>query len=80
VSTGPLFDSGDQLAQPLGQRNAAALDADQSKVVAAVAFLNNLVRQAHQGALNLRGGHQPPFDAEVGLACSFAHWAFSRCR
>ena len=74
---GALLDAGDQLAQPLGQRNAAALDADQRQVFAAVALLNNLVGQAHQGTLDLRGGHQPALDAQAGMVWLFAH-GFSR--
>ena len=70
---GALFDAGDQLAQPLGQRNAAALDAHQRQVFAAVALFHDLVGQAHQGALNLRGGHQPALHSQAGLAFRFAH-------
>ena len=65
------------LAQPLGQRNAAALDADQRQVVAAVALFNNLVGQAHQGALDLRGGHQPALHAQAGFVLGFAHGVLS---
>ena len=72
-----LLDAGDQLAQPLGQRNAAALDADQRQVFAAVALFNNLVGQAHQGALDLRGGHQPALDAQGGCL-RFRSWVLSR--
>ena len=68
-----FLDSGDQLAQPLGQRNAAPLDADQGQVGAAIALFNNLVGQAHQRALDLGGGHQPALDAQEWFAISFAH-------
>ena len=65
---GTLLDAGDQLAQPFRQRNSAALDADQGQVFAAVALLNDLVGQAHQRALNLRGGHQPALHC-AGRGC-----------
>ena len=70
---GALFDAGDELAQAFGQRNAAALDADQRQVFAAVALLDNFVGQAHQGALNLRGGHQPALHTQGRYSCFFAH-------
>src|SRR5271157_3744734 len=38
-----LLDAGNESAQPLGQRNAAALDAYQRQVFAAIALFNNLV-------------------------------------
>ncbi len=73
VSTGTFFDAGDELAQPLRQRHSAALDADQRQVFAAIALLDDLVGQAHQGSLNLGGGHQPALDAQGGLVWHFAH-------
>ena len=75
---GALLNAGDQLAEPLGQRNAAALDADQGQVFAAVAFLNDLVGQAHQCTLDLRGGHQPALQTQVGVVLGFAHSCISR--
>ena len=75
-----LLDAGDQFAQPLGQRNSAALDADQRQVLAAVALFNDLVGQAHQSALDLRGGHQPAFDAQGGVSLVLRSWSlFPAC-
>ena len=70
---GPLFDAGDQLAQPFRQRNAAALDPHQGQILAAVALFHDLVGQAHQGALNLRGRHQPALHSQAGVGFRFAH-------
>src|SRR5208282_1119138 len=49
------------------------------QILAAVAFLYDLVGQAHQGALNLRGRHQPALHSQAGVAFRFAHDWFS-CR
>ena len=68
-----LFDARDQLAQSLGQRYAAALDADQRKIFASIALLDNFVSQTHQGALDLRGRHQSALGAQSGLILGFAH-------
>jgi len=68
-----LLDVGDEFAEALSERNSAALDADQGEVFAAVALLDDFVGKAHQGALNLRGGHQPALDAEGRSRCLFAH-------
>ena len=62
-----LLDLRDQRAQPLGQRNAAALDADQPDVVAAIVLFDDLVRQPHQRALDLGGRHQPALFAYLRL-------------
>lgn len=70
---GALFDVGDQFAEALGERSPAALDADQGQVFAAVAFFDNFVGEAHQGALNLGGGHQPALDAQGGCSCGLGH-------
>src|SRR3569833_3925659 len=40
---GALFDAGDELAKALGEGDSAALEADQGQVLAAVAFLVDLV-------------------------------------
>ena len=61
------------MPEPLRQGNSAALDADQGQVFAAVALLDDLVGQAHQGALDLGGGHQPAFQAQAGSVLGFAH-------
>ena len=70
---GALFDSGDQSSQPFGQRDAAALDAHQRQVFTSIAFFNDLVSQAHQRTLDLRGGHQPALHAQAGTVFGLAH-------
>ncbi len=51
----------------LGQRNAAAADADQRQAARAAAFFDDLVGEALQGAVDFGRGHQLRFfdDAHV---------------
>ena len=46
---------GDQPAQPLGDRDAAAVDADQSQPLEILGLLDQLVRDPGQGALDRLG-------------------------
>ena len=48
----------DLLGQPLGQRDAAAADADEGQLVQVVAALQNFVRQADQRPVDFGGAHQ----------------------
>jgi hypothetical protein len=73
-----LLNAGDQLSEPLSQRYAAAFDADQGQILAAIALFHDLVRQAHQCALDLRGRHQPALDAQGNFAYGFTH-GYSLC-
>ena len=66
------------MRQPFRQRHSAALDADQHQAFAAVALFHDLVGQAYQGALDLRGGHQPALDAQGWLVCASLMDALSR--
>ena len=54
----------DQLAKSLRQGCSPSLDTDQTKVIRAVILFNDLVRQANQGPLDLRGGHDSMFFAQ----------------
>jgi len=47
VSTG-ASQFGDKLAEPLGEGNTTALDADQGEIRASIAFFNDLVGQADE--------------------------------
>jgi hypothetical protein len=64
---GRLLDGPDELGDALGKRNAAALDANETEVGAAVIALYDFVRQSDEGALNLGGGHEAALLAEVWL-------------
>ena len=64
---GRLLDGLDELGDALGEGNAAALDADEAEVGAAVIALDDLVRQPDEGALDLGGGHEPSLLAELWL-------------
>ena len=46
---------GDQPAQPLGDRDAAAVDADQRDPLQVFGLLDQLVRDAREGALDRLG-------------------------
>ncbi len=59
TGTGVLLDAGDQGGQPLRQGNAASFDADHGEFFRAVVAFDHLMRQPHQRALDLRGGHDP---------------------
>ena len=67
---GVLLDTADQRAEALGNGDTAPLDADQADGLRAVVFLDDLMRQANQGALNLRRGHNPPLLAQSGRSSS----------
>src|SRR5581483_7826116 len=71
-----LFDGRDELAEPLGERNSAALDADEGQVGAAVALFHDFVGQPHQRALDLGGRHQPAFDPQASHIFCLAHGCF----
>jgi len=47
----------DRGGQPLSDRHAAALDADQGQAFCAAMLLNDLVTDAHEGASDIVGGH-----------------------
>lgn len=61
------IDAAHGLGDALGERHAAAADADEGEMLRASAFFDNLMGQAAQGAVDLRGGHQLGFfdDAHV---------------
>src|SRR5208282_996081 len=54
-------DTAHGLRYALCQRYAAATDADQGEMLGAATLLDNLMGQASQGAVDLRGGHQLGF-------------------
>jgi len=64
---GRFLDGPDELGDALGEGNAAAFDADEAEVGAAVIALDDLVRQSDEGALDLGGGHEAALLAEVWL-------------
>ena len=64
---GGLLDGLDELGDALGEGDAAALDADEAEVGAAVVALDDLVRETDEGALDLGGGHEAALLAEVRL-------------
>ena len=70
VSTGMLLDAADQRAQALGNGNAAPLDADQADGLSAIVFLDDLMGEANQSALDFRGGHNPSLLAQSGRSDS----------
>src|SRR5579875_1451897 len=53
---GVVFDGGDDFGEPLGEGNAAALDADEAEVGGAVVALDDFVGEADEGAIDLGGG------------------------
>ena len=61
------IDAAHGLGDALGQRYAATADANEGKMLRAAAFLDNLMCQATQGAVDFGGGHQLGFfdDAHV---------------
>src|SRR5579875_3186021 len=63
---GVFFDAADQGGEALGDGDAAALDADESDGGRAVIFLDDLMSQANEGALNFGGGHNPALLAQNG--------------
>jgi len=64
---GGLLDGLDELGEALGERHAAALDADEAEVGAAVVALDDLVGEANEGALDLGGGHEAALLAKAGI-------------
>src|ERR1700683_1623763 len=52
-----LRDASNQMPQANGKRHAATLDADQPQVMGSIIFLNDLVRQPNQRALDFRCRH-----------------------
>ena len=58
-----VFEALDLRGQPLRQRNAAAADADEGQLVQILGLLQNLVRQADQRPVDLRGAHELSFFA-----------------
>ena len=64
-----LLDAAQDLGQPLRQRYSATLDADETEVGDAIVLLDNLVRQANQGALDFGGGKDLRFLAQVRRTC-----------
>src|SRR6476661_2919140 len=54
---GTFLDAADEFSQSLGQRHPAAFDTDEGQVFASIALFDDLVCKAHQGSLNLGGGH-----------------------
>jgi hypothetical protein len=64
---GRLLNGLDELGDALGKGNAAALDADEANVGAAVIALDDLVCKPDEGALYLGGGHEPALLAELWL-------------
>jgi len=65
-----------EISLPTFRQGTRALDAHQRQALAAVALFNNLVGQAHQRALNLRGRHQSAFQAQTRFVFGFAHGRF----
>ena len=59
-----LLDGADDLRQPLGQRHAAAFDADQPDILAAVILFDDFVGEPDERPLDLRSGHQFAFFAQ----------------
>src|SRR4030095_3717414 len=62
-----LFEFEDHLRQAISERNTAPSNTDKGKVFGSVVALNNLVRQATQSSLHLRGGHDLRFFANGHL-------------
>ena len=56
-----FLDSADEVTQALRQRYPATLDAYESQVLTAVIFLDDLVRQPNQRALDFRSRHDAGF-------------------
>jgi hypothetical protein len=52
----------------LRERDAAALDAYEAEVGTSVVLFDDLVGEANQGALDLRGRHEAAFFAELRRA------------
>ena len=53
-------------ADALGEGDAAALDADEAEIFAAVVLFDDLVGETDEGSLDLGGGHEAAFFAEPG--------------
>jgi hypothetical protein len=68
-----LFNLGDERAQALRKRNAAAADANKTKIIGAIILFDDLVREADEGALNLRGRHDAALCAQAGCGKAFRH-------
>src|SRR6266481_3822692 len=66
-ANGRFLDSLDELAQALRDWYAAAPDSDQAQTLGTIIFLNNLVGETNQGALDFRGGHELRLLAQRGL-------------
>jgi hypothetical protein len=65
-----FLDGADERAEALCDGHATPLDPDQADGFRAIVFFDNLMREANQGALNLGGGHDPPFLAQLGRSNS----------
>ena len=57
VSTVRFSMPADEFSQSLRERHSAALDTDERQVFASIALFDDLVREAHQGSLNLGRRH-----------------------
>ena len=61
-----MFQRFDFAGQALGERHAAAANADEPQAVEIGILLQDFVRQPHQGAVDFRGAHELAFDAGEG--------------
>jgi hypothetical protein len=52
-----FLDAPDEFSQSLRERHSAALDTDERQVFASIALFDDLMREPHQGSLNLGRGH-----------------------
>jgi len=62
---GVLLNLGDEGCEALRKGDAAALDADEAKIFAAVVLLDDLVGQADEGSFDLGGRHEAALLAEL---------------
>ena len=63
------LDGLDELADPLRERNATALDTDEADVRGTIVAFDDFMRKTDEGAFDLRGGHEAALLAKAGRAC-----------
>ncbi len=73
-------DAAHGVGDAFGERNAAAADADEREMARAAAFLDDLVSEALQGAVDLGGGHQLGFFDELHVGVMLAQVKRGRMR
>ena len=77
---GMALNGADDFGDALGDGNAAALDADQAQIGSAVIALNDLVGEADEGAVDLRGRKKTAFFAQLRRVFGWAQRRMRRCR